>query len=83
MFTRSTILKLPNPTFLVGEEDGMIDEQVMHTPSVPFLYEVKCPNVVCQHCFLMVTLSQGIHCPACGVKDPHHKTYRCLVKPKE
>ena len=83
MFTRSSILKLPNPTFLVGEEDGMIDEHVMHTPPVPFLYEVQCPNTVCQHCFLMVNLSRGIHCPSCGAKDPHYKTYRRLVKPKE
>ena len=80
---RSTTLKLPNPTFLVGEEDEMIDEKVLRAPSAPFLYEVKCPNVACQHCFLIVNMSRGIHCPVCGVRDPHHKTYLRLVKPKE
>ena len=61
----------------------MYDAKVMHAPSAKFVYEIQCPNVVCQHCFLMVNLSKGIHCPACGTKDPNHKTYRRLVKPKE
>ena len=81
---RNTTQNLPN-TVLLDDEllpgEVMFDAKVMHEPSAKFLYEVKCPNVVCQHCFLLVSLSHGIHCPVCGVKDPNHKTYRRLVKP--
>lgn len=61
----------------------MFDAKVMHAPSAKFVYEIKCPNVVCQECFLMVSLSHGIRCPHCGTHDPSHKTYRRLVKPKD
>ena len=77
-------IQSPN-TVLLDDEllpgEIMYDAKVMHEPSAKFLYEVKCPNVVCQHCFMLVSLSHGIHCPACGVKDPHHKKWDRLVKP--
>lgn len=73
-------LKLPNPTFLVGEEESMIDEKVLHQPCAPFVYELRCPNVQCGEVFHQVTLSRGLFCPVCRLKDPNHKTYRRLVK---
>ena len=74
----STTLKLPNPTFLVGEEERMIDEKVLHAPSMPFLYEIVCPN--CQQPAVRVSVRHGFRCTACEFNDPHHKTYRRLVK---
>ena len=56
----------------------MIDEKVLHEKPVPFVYELQCPH--CDHVFQQVSLQRGIFCGVCGHKDPHHKTYRCLVR---
>jgi len=76
----------PN-TVLLDDEllpgEIMFDAKIMYTPSAKFAYEIQCPNMVCQHCFLMVSLSHGIQCPHCGTHDPSHKTYKRLVPVKE
>ena len=78
-------LTLNHNTVLLDDEllpgEIMYDAKVMHEPSAKFAYEIKCPNVVCQQCFLLVSLARGIRCPHCGTHDPSYKTYRRLVKP--
>lgn len=77
---------IPN-TVLLDDEllpgEVMYDAKVMHAPSAKFLYQIICPNPDCRHEFLQVTLQRGIHCPSCGLRDAHHKTYHRLVKAQE
>ena len=81
---RNMIPSLTPNTVLLDDEllpgEIMLDEKVLRRPSTAFVYEIQCPNTVCQQCFLQVTLQRGCFCPHCGYKDPSHKTYKRLVK---
>ena len=74
----NTILKLPNPTLLLGEyDDGelMLDESVLHQAHAAFAYERSCP--ACGRAMRTEKLRDGWAC-VCGHAD-REKIYTRLI----